>query len=126
MAESSYTFGAYITNSITITPFTDASSVWFTVKQSKNQTDAESIIQISKAGLLFLNGSAPISPITDADATLSVTNSVLTITLSANASALLLDHASLLGEIKTKTSLGIVAINSSFNFIVSNALTRAV
>lgn len=125
MAELSYTFGAYITNSITITPFTDASEIWLTVKQSKNQTDAESILQISKTGgLLYLNGPL-VSPITSTDGTLTVANSILTITLSAAASALLLDRT-LLGEIKTKTALGIVAVNSTFDFIISNALTRAI
>lgn len=120
------TFGAYVTNVVTVPDVVDTMEIWLTVKQSKNQLDLESILQVSKTGgLLYINGSVPVLPITSADASLSVTNSILTITLSGDLAALLIER-SLLGEIKQKTTEGIITIHSQFEVVINNALTRAV
>jgi hypothetical protein len=120
-------FYNYATNTITIANITDQTQIWFTVKKSRFDTDAESIVQIAKTGgLLYLNQAALVSPITSTDGSLSVVSGSLVVVLSAAASALLQPTAVLYGDVKVKTSAGVVSVTYQFDASVIQTVTRAV
>ena len=120
-------FYTSVTNTITIDTVVNESQIWFTIKADKYDTDAESIIMISKGGgLLYLAGAALVSPITSSDGSLSASTGNLVITLSPAASALLTPTAVLVGEVKTKTAGGVVATIYNFDAKIIQTITNAI
>jgi hypothetical protein len=125
---TTYTFTRYATNVLTIPTVTDTAEIWFTVKKTKSQLDSESMLQISKTGgLLYINGLTPTAAsLTSSDASVAVSAGSLLVTLSVACSALLQEYSSLVGEVKNKTTGGVVTVNSQFTVQNISAITRTV
>jgi hypothetical protein len=121
-------FYRYATNVVSYPIVADESEIWFTVKKLKSQLDSESMLQISKTGgLLYINGLTPIlAGLTSADASIAVVAGNLVITLNAGASALINEYGGLVGEIKTKSTLGVVIIAYQFNVTTISAITHSI
>jgi hypothetical protein len=122
----SITFYNCVTNVITIADVDDQSEIWFTIKRNKKSEDSESILQISKSsGLLYLEGAAPVAPITGGDGELEVINGNLVITLSGEASTLLVARSGMFGDVKIKTSEGVLSVPYVFEARVLQTVTKS-
>jgi len=109
---------------------TGDTQIWFTVKGLTTHTDAEAILQIGYVGgLLYLNGAAPIMPITAEDGELAVDNAAngdITITLSFDAAALLLAVTDLHYDIKALNATAeTIAVLTSGQMNVVQTVTHA-
>ena len=112
LAAGNVAFLSYAHNSMVITStstedLSSATKVWFALKDSYLETDAQSLIFIEKtAGLTHVGKSAIVSPIVSTDGSLTVGGSsgawTFTIVLKSEAAAYLADYAgsNKLGEVK--------------------------
>ena len=112
LAAGNVAFLSYAHNSMVITStstedLSSATKVWFALKDSYLETDAQSLIFIEKtAGLTHVGKSAIVSPIVSTDGSLTVGGSsgawTFTIVLKSEAAAYLADYAGSgkLGEVK--------------------------
>ena len=120
----------YTDNVVIIQNVADSDEIYFTVKSSKKNTDAQSIIQITKTGgLVYLNG-APVAT----SATLHSTdgsivpdgNGNLVVTLTALAASYCVSGSVLSGDVKTKVTSGKVSLSSEFDVIVIDTVTHTI
>jgi hypothetical protein len=107
VAFTSYAHTSQIITSTSTEDLASATKVWFALKDSYLETDAQSLIFIEKtAGLTHVGKSAIVSPIVTTDGSLTVSGSsgawVFTVVLKSEAAAYLADYAGSgkLGEIK--------------------------
>lgn len=105
---------------------TDRTDLWFTVKKSKDDTDANSILQATEDdGLLYLNkAAADDSSLVDITVT-NATTGGLTITISEEASKQLAEAAGLFYDIQVKIDDVVLTLSSGL-FNVDADVTRAV
>ncbi len=103
----SYAHSSQVITSTSTEDLASATKVWFALKDSYLETDAQSLIFIEKtAGLTHVGKSAIVSPIVVTDGSLTVSGSsgawTFTVVLKSEAAALLADYAGSgkLGEIK--------------------------
>lgn len=105
-----------------ITGYTD---VWFTVKNSPTETDAEALVQVSQTvGLERLNGAAG----TAAQGSLVVDDASagnITITVAAAASAQIATAENLVYDVQWKTATGLIHTLTANVINVSGDVTRA-
>lgn len=116
LAAGNVAFTSYAHNSVAITStstedLSSATKVWFALKDSYLETDAQSLIFIEEtAGLSYVGKSAIASPIVAGDGSLTVGGSsgawTFTVMLKSEAAAFLADYAgsNKLGEIKATIS----------------------
>ena len=122
------TFNATITGLTIPATWTE---VYFTAKSDQNLTDAQSTIQIRVSnpgigtdGLLYLNGAVG----TAAQASLVVNQSggTVAITITDDATALLVAGQVLMYDLKAKTSMGTTQVLAGESLIINSTPTRTV
>lgn len=113
----------------------DWQKVYFTCKSSKLHPDSKSLVQVVVTngghvndGLLYLNGTTPISPITKANASLVVTQStgIAVISISDDATSLLPLLSGGYYDMKCVTSNGVSTILCEGNIDITAVLTKTV
>ena len=107
----------------------DANLIQLSIKSSKNNTDAESLVFIdTDTGLLYLNGVAATG-VGDipaaADGSLSYTGTTLTVTLKATASALLPYGSDYKYGLQSITAAGVVAESYGGTFVITDDVVDA-
>ena len=120
----------YTYSSTTIsTKCTDADEVWFTVKKNIDDSDLESLIQVSKTGsLLYINGqSASTAGLSASDATLTIVNGYAQTFISGSAAPSLLGtkEKNYTGEVKRRMNTGAMPIVAQFPVTLKGGLTQA-
>jgi hypothetical protein len=104
------------------------SKLWLTVKASEHDADTAAIVQIEEtAGLVYLNGAAPVAPVVAADADITVNDAALgniTITAAARATAGLA-LATLHYDVQMLTAAGAVTTLTTGVWTISADYTRA-
>jgi len=118
-----------------LTILADWQKVYFTCKSNKGHPDSKSLIQIVVTngghvndGLLYLNGTTPISPITKTNASLVVTQStgIVVISISDDATSLLPLLSGCYYDMKCVTSSGVSTILCEGNIDITAVLTKTV
>jgi hypothetical protein len=137
LAVGNVAFTSYAHNSMAITStstedLASATKVWFALKDSYLETDAQSLVFIEKTlGLTYVGKAAIVSPIVAGDGSLTVSGSsgawVFTVVLKSEAAALLAEYAGSgkLGEVKA-TIGGLDKVIGTVTGAINSGVIRAV
>jgi hypothetical protein len=110
--------------------------LYFTLKYSEYDDDPDAIVQIVASnpaapladGILYLDGAAPVSPITYASGALTVSQAAGTVVIAItdNATALLAKASDLVWDIKTKDAAGATVQNTTSTASILRAVTQTI